>query len=223
MTAKAQKIKPPRKRRRSPVEIRGLLLDAARDHFRERGYANSTTRDIADRAGLSEAMLFRQFGTKAALFEQAILEPFNEFVSNFVEEWTKQNVAGSGEVGLEQLSRSYVSQFYQLLREQGASMMAMLTAYLYEQGAPLGSGETMESPLGVILQQVQDQIDSRRAEFGIDEEFDVRFATRAVYALVFGVSVLEDWLFPEGPGDTEHMVDKLTEFIEFGWRGKPKS
>jgi AcrR family transcriptional regulator len=222
MASNAAKNKPLRKKRRSPVEIRRLLLEAARDHFRERGYANSTTRDIADRAGLSEAMLFRQFGTKSALFEQAILEPFNAFVSNFVDEWARLNGKGKpGEAHLERLSRSYVSQLYRLLHEQGASMMAMLTAYLYEQGAPVGSGETMDSPLGLILQQVQDQIDSRREELGVGEDFDVRFATRAVYALVFGITTLEDWLFPDGPVDTERMIDSLTEFIEYGWRGKP--
>src|SRR5438445_10287301 len=62
-----------RRTRRSPQEVRELLLDAARQTFAARGYARSSTREIADAAGVSEALLFRHFGTKAKLFELAIL------------------------------------------------------------------------------------------------------------------------------------------------------
>lgn len=43
------------------------LLDAAVDTFAERGYAATTTRDIAQRAGLSPAGLYVHYPSKAAL------------------------------------------------------------------------------------------------------------------------------------------------------------
>ncbi|MHA7774275.1 TetR/AcrR family transcriptional regulator [Roseibium sp. M-1] len=40
--------------------------------FCERGFNGTTTRDIAERAGVNEVTLFRRFGSKAALMEAAI-------------------------------------------------------------------------------------------------------------------------------------------------------
>lgn len=43
------------------------VLDAACALFAERGYAATTTRAVADRAGVNEVTVFRRFGTKAGL------------------------------------------------------------------------------------------------------------------------------------------------------------
>jgi AcrR family transcriptional regulator len=43
------------------------ILAVARDVFRERGHS-ATTRDIAEQAGISEAILYQRFGTKDDLF-----------------------------------------------------------------------------------------------------------------------------------------------------------
>ena len=69
------------RRRRSSQEVHELLLSAARQIFAARGYAHSSTREIAETAGVSEALLFRYFGTKAKLFEVAIIEPFQRVMA----------------------------------------------------------------------------------------------------------------------------------------------
>lgn len=56
-------------RRRDSAATRQALLDAAADLFAERGFARTTVRDIADRAGANQSLLFRYFGSKAAVFE----------------------------------------------------------------------------------------------------------------------------------------------------------
>lgn len=48
------------------------LLDAAVRVFAESGFRGATTRRIADEAGVNEVTLFRLFGSKAALIEEAI-------------------------------------------------------------------------------------------------------------------------------------------------------
>jgi AcrR family transcriptional regulator len=59
------------RRRRPKGEPRRLLVESATYLFNERGYAAST-RDIAERAGVSETLMFRYFGSKAELFRLAI-------------------------------------------------------------------------------------------------------------------------------------------------------
>lgn len=55
-------------RRHDAAATRQALLDAAIELFAERGYDRTTVRDIATRAGVNQALLFRYFGSKEALF-----------------------------------------------------------------------------------------------------------------------------------------------------------
>jgi AcrR family transcriptional regulator len=62
--------------RRQRGESRRLLLEAARDVFNRKGYSSASTREIADRAGVSETLIFRHFRSKAGLFREAMVQPF---------------------------------------------------------------------------------------------------------------------------------------------------
>ena len=53
-------------------QTRARILDAARDLFLANGYVRPTTAAIATHAGVSEAMLFAAFGTKAGVVEALI-------------------------------------------------------------------------------------------------------------------------------------------------------
>ncbi|MFN2291775.1 MAG: TetR/AcrR family transcriptional regulator [Anaerolineae bacterium] len=53
-------------------ETRARLLEAAAQLFAERGYARTTTRDLAAAAGVNEVTLFRHFGSKKNLFAAAV-------------------------------------------------------------------------------------------------------------------------------------------------------
>jgi AcrR family transcriptional regulator len=59
-------------RRRDAAATRAALLDAAATLFAERGFDRTTVRDIAGQAGVNQALLFRYFGSKDALFEEVM-------------------------------------------------------------------------------------------------------------------------------------------------------
>ncbi|HTJ27099.1 MAG TPA: TetR/AcrR family transcriptional regulator [Candidatus Limnocylindria bacterium] len=50
-------------------ETRARILTAARELFERHGTRGTTTREVAERAGVNEATLFRHFGSKRALLE----------------------------------------------------------------------------------------------------------------------------------------------------------
>jgi AcrR family transcriptional regulator len=54
------------------VEPRQRLIDAAIEVFGECGFRGATTRRIADAAGVNEVTIFRLFGSKSALLEEAV-------------------------------------------------------------------------------------------------------------------------------------------------------
>ncbi|MEU7282447.1 TetR family transcriptional regulator [Streptomyces sp. NPDC045431] len=54
------------------------MLAAASALFAERGYDRATVRDIAARAGVNQALLFRHFGSKQALFGEVVAQGGHE-------------------------------------------------------------------------------------------------------------------------------------------------
>ncbi|RZT85075.1 TetR family transcriptional regulator [Pseudonocardia sediminis] len=57
---------------RGAEETRRALLTAAEELFTSAGYDRTSVRAIADRAGVNQALLFRYFGNKEALFAQVV-------------------------------------------------------------------------------------------------------------------------------------------------------
>ena len=55
------------------MSVRDQLLDAAARVYAETGYRGATTRRIATVAGVNEITLFRHFGSKDALIQEAIM------------------------------------------------------------------------------------------------------------------------------------------------------
>jgi AcrR family transcriptional regulator len=54
------------------ARVRQVVLASTLDLLSQRGYEGVTTKDIAARAGVNEASLFRRWGTKAAIVAEAL-------------------------------------------------------------------------------------------------------------------------------------------------------
>ncbi|MEU6721245.1 TetR family transcriptional regulator [Nonomuraea sp. NPDC046802] len=63
---------PRRRHRRDPEGHRAAILEAARHTFAERGYARTTLREIARRAGVTHGLISRHFSSKERLFLAAV-------------------------------------------------------------------------------------------------------------------------------------------------------
>ena len=57
----------------SSEERRAAIIQAVRRVFADKGFHGTTTRELADAAGVSEALLFKHFPNKEALFSAMLL------------------------------------------------------------------------------------------------------------------------------------------------------
>lgn len=55
------------------------IRDAAAALFAEKGFAASSTREICERAGITKPVLYYYFGNKVQLYEELVLDTFNEY------------------------------------------------------------------------------------------------------------------------------------------------
>jgi AcrR family transcriptional regulator len=76
---------PPTRRRLTAEARKSSILKAARRAFTETGDMSGTTiRLIAERAGISEGVIYRHFESKDQLFLEAVVEPLSEAVDKLV-------------------------------------------------------------------------------------------------------------------------------------------
>ena len=102
-----------------------LLLDAARTLFARQDYRGTTTKEIADTAGVLEHLLFRQFGSKAALFNEAVVVPFVTIVDDLHARWESID---PGPGSSEAVAREFLGALYDLFVENRGLVMTLWTA-----------------------------------------------------------------------------------------------
>jgi AcrR family transcriptional regulator len=205
----------PRKRfRRPPGEGRQLLLQAAHDVFSEHGYARATTKEIAERAGVVEALLFRNFGSKAALFNEVVFGPLRAFVLQFASEHVDEE-SYSDEVQ----GREFVGRLYDLLHENRGLIITYIATIAFEPGV-LDEGGTAEAFRDVL--NVMDNVADSRAGFKPrtgtpsaqqrKEAEALRILERSLVGMVMSAALFGDMLFSEGrrKPKRDEIVDELT-------------
>ena len=115
----------PKATRRPRGAPRLLLLDAARTLFAQQDYRSVTTREIADTAGVLEHLLFRQFGSKANLFNEAVVVPFLQLVDDLNARW---DTFEPGPEASESVARAFLGALYDLFLENRGLVMTLWTA-----------------------------------------------------------------------------------------------
>lgn len=85
MELKAETKTGPKRRNLEATKTR--ILQAAADTFTASGYAKAGLREIGERADVAPSLVSRYFGTKAALFEEALIHVLR---TNSVFTWQKQ-------------------------------------------------------------------------------------------------------------------------------------
>ncbi|WP_433472257.1 TetR/AcrR family transcriptional regulator [Spirillospora sp. CA-142024] len=182
-------------------------MRAARELFAEQGYAQASTRQIAQRAGVTQAQVFRHFGSKPRLFVEAAYQPFHDFVADYVHRWAEQ---GHGMDSSVHDTEVFVDGLYRLLLENQRLLGAM-------SGSAAVDVPELGTETAAFLREVFDRLQSEVAlESGAKggKTMDPAYAVRFAFALVFGVSALDQALFPPGdrPGRAQ-IVGEMSGFI----------
>jgi AcrR family transcriptional regulator len=202
--------------RRTTAAVRSEVLRAAREVFGERGYAGTSTKEIAARAAVSEPLLFRHYGSKAQLFDEAVLVPLEQFIAEYVARWHAETDHG-GTAG--DLARNYISGLYEMLESNKGLVMAAVTAHAYEghlDGRP-ESGAALDS----LFARLEELVRLGWAEQGWPA-VDPMLAVRLTFGLVMSAAVFDDWLFPAGKRPSKaRVVDELTEYMLHGLTDRP--
>ena len=194
-------------KRRPAGEPRRLLLSAATDVFNRRGYTGASTREIAENAKVGENQIFRYFGSKAGLFNEAMVMPFVELVDRHIE----RRLADPGRFDHpREAAKTFIADMYDTFHEHRALATTLFTADLAESDLAEAG----------VLDEVRAQIE-RLVVFGTEEarlqgarvpEDTHALATLALLTLVAGMSMLGD-SYLSGPGSRDTIVEEITDWL----------
>jgi AcrR family transcriptional regulator len=166
------------RQRRSTAEVRRLLLAAAQELFAQRGFSGATTREIAARAGVTEQVLFNQFGSKARLFDATVLQPFEAFARHRLQAWRDVPL---GDLDPEEMLSSYIEDLYQLVLENRSLFRAV-------------GEDRFGEPVQLILERLDQVATEMAALHGY--RFDVPVGVRIVFAATTTLALHQDTLLP---------------------------
>ncbi|WP_236977449.1 MULTISPECIES: TetR/AcrR family transcriptional regulator [Mycobacterium] len=170
-------------------EGKRLLLESARALFAERGYAGTSTREIARAASVTEPMIFRHFGSKSKLFQEAVLAPFNTFVSEYIADWGRRPRG---------MKSAYVETYdfyrgvYDVLSANRRLIHEMIAARAV--GGPLSADTEVAPQLGALLEEFEAVIEQEISQRGF-RPFEPAVVTRVIFGMVFSLAVFGDWMF----------------------------
>ena len=184
--------------------MKRLVLEAAREAFRRDGYAQTRTVDIAERAGVGERVIFRQFGTKSGLFEAAVVDAFATFLHDHISKWSPHFEEDDAREPI----AAYVGGLYDLLAENRGLVRTYLASADTANGRP--------DLLGQALTPLDDLSMRERLilEWG---PIDIVVTIRATFGMLLSLAVYGEFLFPGDKPSRDDIVKECTAIILDGW------
>lgn len=207
MDASAEKLKRPRRTRRSRAEVTARIREAARQLFAERGYAATTTKEIARIADVSETLLFRYYGEKAALFDAVISAPFKTLMDAFA----ARNAGRLAEPAQEAEFREMIADLFHLV-ETNRDMFAAVIA------APPGAEiSTLPHGLEDYFKKAIMLLEMRFAAAGKRPLYDIRVAASLAFGMIASGVLLRDLLSPLSGVSSKEITSVLSELILYAF------
>jgi AcrR family transcriptional regulator len=202
-------------RTRSTVHGQGrtLILRAAREVFAAKGFNGTSTRDIAQRAQLTEVMIFRHFGTKANLFQEAVVAPFAEFMDNYIADYRSRE---HGKLSPQQEGVALYSGLFDVLHGERELLLALMAAHQYNELSPEASAQingAFDRLLALFEEVVATEAKERRFS-----DFDLRATVRAMFAMVLSAALHGDWMGLGKKVSYKRMIDAMTQLTVRGLR-----
>ena len=198
-------------KRRKAGKLRDDILAAAQEVFTERGYAASSTREIADRAKAAEPLIFRHFDRKAKLFAAAVFHPLEATLDREVE-----RLRSMYDRPLQPIEnfRNYVVAILGTMRANKRLFVAYMNAITFhasdfaelDGNAPPSFQETL-----------------RKLEYSSSLQPDARlvihdrhFELRLILLFLFAAGLFDDLFFAEDDRNEDRIVNSVVKLLTMG-------
>lgn len=172
---------------------RDTIIDAAEEIFAERPFSKVNMRDVAKRAGISPALIYRHFPNQQHLFVEAFLRGTRDLIPILEEHFDS-----AGPIRVEEMALSFVG--YLIEHEHYFKMM---THFMLEGSV----NEDLQERLNTIERSVLDQFDRLFAKIGAKQ--GARRLSHAFFAALNGIVIT----YRQHPGRTAEEVRRHMDLM----------
>jgi AcrR family transcriptional regulator len=194
-----------RRKRRSPEDILNRIVRAAAEEFKRCGFAGTTTAAVAQKADVTEAQLFRYFGSKSNLFRETIFKPLDQHFLGFI----NKQLRDTGKVArTREMAGIYTTELQSFISEHAEMLTSLVVAQTYDDGSAQGVGEInslrayFDHGAATMQMRVKD-----------DAKVDPKLMVRVSFAAVLGCVLFKDWIFPPGLASDEDIRSAINDFV----------
>lgn len=155
-------------------------------------------------ADVSETLLFRYYGDKAALFDAVVIRPFQQLMDDFVAKFPDPTVGGGRTA-----ARSFTRHVYELFEANEGLFRALLG-----DGAP--SGDDAPRPfagLDPFFRAAVAQVEGRYRLAGTAPPFNLAIGVRLGMGMIASSVLLRDHLFPDTTADRAEVIGALEHIV----------
>jgi AcrR family transcriptional regulator len=191
-------------------DTRARLLDEALRLFAEKGYAQTSTREICVAAGVNAAAIHYYFGDKAGLYRAVYLAPIRQLMV------TASEIAEAGDPFGPTMRRTYDA-FLAPLKHSDVRRMQILRLHFREQTDP--SGLAGDQVLTLVRSHFDAIVAMLGRELGVAApDDDLRRLASSLIALAADFLTRADWLrriapgLHAGPDAVDRMSRRLSGF-----------
>jgi AcrR family transcriptional regulator len=194
-------------RRRRPDEVHRLILDSATALFSEHGLAGTSMRDIANKAGVAEPLLYRHFGSKDSLFREAVLSPVRDFFVEYTAAWRASLAEGRPAPG----STAYMSGLYDVLRANRGLFLTWLASHVRQ-----GARADEPSPLVELLSDIEELVTIEQGR-SLRASLDPGLAVRFTFSLCLSMALFGDLMFSADDPRPDHdrLVSEMGAYLTY--------
>jgi AcrR family transcriptional regulator len=199
-------------KRRKAGELRSDILAAAREVFTERGYAASSTREIAERAKAAEPLIFRHFDRKTKLFAAAVFDPIEQTLER---QFERLRDMYDSPLPPEQGIRNYVEAVLHTVRANKRLFVAYMNAITFHSD---DFSELWEINAPPSFQEVLRKLElssSLRPDSRIIIH-DRHFELRIILLFLFSVGLFDDLFFAENERNEPRIVESVIKLLTMG-------
>jgi AcrR family transcriptional regulator len=208
IAARKQPIPVGKRRRRSSNDILNRIVQAAAGEFKRCGFAGTTTAAIARKAQVTEAQLFRCFGSKANLFRETVFKPIDQHFLKFINEhMPNHNQAAS----VREMTTRYTTELQRFISEHAQMLKSLVVAETYESGSAHGVGG-----IDSLRTYFDHGASMMKARIKGTPRVDPKLMVRVTFVTVLASIMFKDWIFPRGLASEEEITAAINSVVMEG-------
>jgi len=171
-------------------ETKQNILDTTIEMISEKGYAPTTTKEIAEKAGVSEGTIFKYYGSKKDLLREIVNKTIEEFKDYSVNEAIPEVFAESQDQSPRNLLYRLMAERSQFFRDHSAAMQVIIQETMIDESIR----RTFKEEVWTKMKEVSDRIFDRGKALGAFRDVENRTLRRAIFGSFFFMVIFEGML-----------------------------